>query len=317
MVIVPEAKNAGAGAAIVHKLQEFNIRKDMVIIQGSLTELAPGVAAGYPCMRMSSTDYAGTIAAGIEFTGFGWNELDKISAATQAGLKVIVWTTQRNVDLQAAMDAGAIAAFSDDPVYQAGLHRLTKDPYDKLAFYHGNLRGSPVSVTLDTAEAAISVSTRSLGRQDTVLLGWASPVADPKNFDLEFSIKFTSSAFDSSYAVVATQETDRPIINNTSESGKFSMNMIMRRDGRIELQVKEGLAGGPVAQSSAEPDPRKLIALNTWVPFRLTVTPEDITLQRTDADVSATIENNVIRGSYLFAGASGADVKFRSMILNE
>jgi glycerophosphoryl diester phosphodiesterase len=56
VVVVPEAKNAGSGAAIVRKLQEFNIRTDMVIIQGSsLAELEAGLAAGYPCMRMSST----------------------------------------------------------------------------------------------------------------------------------------------------------------------------------------------------------------------------------------------------------------------
>lgn len=317
VVIVPEAKNAGAGAAIVSKLQEFGIRKDMVIIQGSITELAPDVAAGYPCMRMSSTDYAGTIAAGIEFIGFGWNEFETISAASAAGLKVIVWTTQRNVDLDSAVAAGAIATFSDDPVYQSGLHRLNKDPYYTKAFYHGNLHDSTVAVSLDIAESAIFIPTRSLGREDTVLLGWASPVIDPENFVLNFSMKFTSVASDSSYGVIATQTTDKAIINDALESEKISMNMIMCRNGRIELQVKDGFAGGPVATSSVGPNADELITLDTLVPFRLTVTPTQITLERTDANVSAILFNSQVRGGYLFAGSKGADVKFRSMTLTE
>ena len=317
VVIVPEAKNTGAGTAIVGKLQEFNIRKDMVIIQGSISELAAGVAAGYPCMRMSSTDYAGTKAAGIEFTGFGWNETAKIAAATEAGLKVIVWTTKRNVDLDSALTAGAIAAFSDEPVYQAGLHRTSHDPYGSKAIYHGDLHEPSVAVTLDTAESAIVVPTSSLTHQDTVLLGWASPVLDPQNFVLTFSMKFAGVSSDSGFALIATQTTDRAMSNDTPEAGKIAMNMIMRRDGRIGLYVYDGAVAGPSAVSSESAMSAELIALDTWVPCRLTVTPTQITLERLDLAVSASIENSQVRGAYLFAGSKNADVKFRSMTLTE
>lgn len=318
VVIVPEAKNAGAGAAIVEKLQEFGIRKDMVIIQSpSLAELATGVAAGYSCMRMSSTDYAATLAAGIEFTGFGWNETAKIAAAAAAGLKVIVWTTQRNVDLDSALGAGAIAAFSDDPVYQAGLHRRNQDPYGSKARYHGDLRAPTLGVTLDVAESAIVVPTKTLAHQDTVLLGWASPVADPANFVLDFSMKFTGVASDSGYGVIATQTTDRAISNDAPEVGKVSMNLIMRRDGRIGLYVLDGVGGGPSVFSSESAVPSELISLDVWVPCRITVSPDQITFERRDMAVSATIVNSQIRGSYIFAGSKYADVKFRSMSLTE
>jgi glycerophosphoryl diester phosphodiesterase len=318
VVIVPEAKNTGAGAAIVRKLMEFNIRKDMAIIQApSITELEAGVAAGYPCMRMYSTNYEETKAAGVGFTGFVWNETANIAAATAAGLKVIVWTTQRNVDLDSALAAGAIAAFSDDPVYQAGLHRTSHDPYGSKARYHGDLRASSVAVSLDTAESAIVIPTKSLAWQDTALLGWASPVVDPGNFVLDFFMKFTGVTSDSAFGVIATQTTDRAITNDASESGKISMNMIMRRDGRIGLYVLDGAAGGPNAVSSGVAIPEELIQLDTWVPFRLTVTPTQIILQRLDMAVSATIANSQVRGAYLFAGAKGADVKFRAMILSK
>lgn len=318
VILVPEAKNAGAGAAIVRKLQEFNIRKDMAIIQSSsLTELASGVAAGYPCMRMSSTAYQETLAAGVEFTGFGWHETANIAAATAAGLKVFVWTTQRNVDLNSALAAGAIAAFSDDPVYQAGLHRLSHDTYQSKARYHGDLRASSVPVTLDTTESAIVVPTKSLTWQDTVLLGWASPVVTPSNFILNFSMKFTGVSSDPAFGVIATQTTDRAIVNDALEVDKVSMNMIMRRDGRLGIYVYDGLAGGPSAVSSGAAIPEELIALNTWVPYRLTVTPTQITLERLDMPVSATLVNSQIRGAYLFVGSKGADVKFKSMTLTE
>jgi glycerophosphoryl diester phosphodiesterase len=316
VVIVPEAKNAGAGAAIVGKLLDFGIRKDMVIIQSPhLVELAPAVAAGYPCMRMSNTNYAETLNAGIEFTGFGWHETAKIAAATAAGLKVIVWTTQRNVDLDAALAAGAIAAFSDDPVYQAGLHRRSHDPYGSKAFYHGDIRSARVS--LDHAESAIRVSTKSWANQDTVLLGWASPVEDPEDFVLDFSMKFTAVSDDSACGVIATQTTDRAIVNDMPESAKISMNMIMRRDGRIGLYVSDGATGGPTAVSSESAIPGEMIALDTWVPYRLTVTPVQITLERLDMTVSATLVNSQVRGACLFAGSKGADVKFRAMTLSE
>jgi glycerophosphoryl diester phosphodiesterase len=316
VVIVPEAKSAGAGRAIVGKLLEFGIRKDMVIIQSPhLTELTPAVTAGYPCMRMSNTNYAETINAGIEFTGFGWNETAKIAAATEAGLKVIVWTTQRNVDLESALAAGAIAAFSDDPVYQARLHRTGQDRYGSKAFYHGDIRSS--RVTLDSSESAITVSTKLWANQDTVLLGWASPVQDPENFVLDFSMKFTGVSSDSAFGVISTQTTDRAIVNDTPEIAKISMNMIMRRDGRIGLYVHDGIAGGPHAVSSESAMPDELIPLHTWLPYRLTVTPIQITLARQDRAVSVTLVNSQVRGAYLFAGSKGADVKFRAMTLSE
>jgi hypothetical protein len=316
VVIVPEAKNAGAGAAIVGKLLEYGIRKDMVIIQSPhLTELAPAVAAGYPCMRMSNTNYAETLNAGIEFTGFGWNETAKIAAATAAGLRVIVWTTQRNVDLESALAAGAIAAFSDDPVYQSGLHRTRQDRYGGRAFYHGDIRSPRVS--LDGEESAIVVSTKSWANQDTVLLGWASPVQDPENFVLDFSMKFTGVSSDSAFGVIATQTTDRAIVNDSPESAKVSMNLIIRRDGRIEIHVFDGVAGGPHAVSSESAIPGEMITLDAWVPFRLTVTPTQLTLQRLDMAVSATLVNSQVRGAFLFAGSKGADVKFRAMTLSE
>jgi glycerophosphoryl diester phosphodiesterase len=316
VVIVPEAKNTGAGAAIVEKLLEFGIRKDMVIIQSPhLTELAPAVTAGYPCMRMSSTNYLETLNAGIEFTGFGWNETARIAAATAAGLRVIVWTTQRNVDLDSALAAGAIAAFSDDPVYQAGLHRTGQDRYGSKAFYHGDIRSPRVS--LDGAESAIMISTKSWANQDTVLLGWASPVEDPENFVLDFSMKFAGVSSDSACGVIATQTTDRAIVNDTPESAKISMNMLLRRDGRIELHVYDGANPGPVAVSSEAAIPGQMIPLDTWVPFRLTVTPAQIILARLDMAVSTTLVNSQIRGAYLFAGSKGADVKFKAMSLSE
>ena len=316
VVIVPEAKNTGAGAAIVDKLQEFNIRKDMVIIQSPhISELAPAVAAGYPCMRMSSTNYAETIAAGIEFTGFGWYETDKIAAATAAGLKVIVWTIRRNIELETAAAAGAIAAFSDEPVYQEGMHRTSHDMYASKAFYHGDIRTSRVS--LDGAESAIAISTRTWTSQDTVLLGWASPLHQPEDFVLDFSMKFTAVSEDAACGVIATQTSDRAISSDMPEDGKSSMNMIMRRDGRIELHVLDGAQAGPVAVSSDFPIPGQMMPLDEWVPYRLTVTPEDVTLERVGAGVAASIQNSQIRGAYLFAGSKQADVKFRSMTLNE
>jgi hypothetical protein len=91
----------------------------------------------------------------------------------------------------------------------------------------------------------------------------------------------------------------------------------MRRDGRLGLHVYEGAAGGPNAVSSESAIPGEMIALDAWVPFRLTVTPAQITLQRLDMAVSATLVNSQVRGSYLFAGSKGADVKFGAMTLSE
>lgn len=266
-------------------------------------------------MRMSNTNYTETINAGIEFTGFGWNQTANIAAATAAGLKVIVWTTLRNVDLESALAAGAIAAFSDEPVYQAGLHRTSHDRYGSKAFYHGDLRSA--RVTLAPGESAITVSTKSWANQDTVLLGWASPVKDPENFVLDFSMKFADIASDTAYGSITIQTTDRAVISDLPEVGKRAINGIMRRDGRMELHVLDGPDGGPGAVSSASPVTAELIALDTWVPFRLTVTPTQITLERLDMAVSAAIVNNQVRGAYLFAGSKGANVKFRSMTLIE
>ena len=86
VVIVPECKTQGCAPALIAALQRHNIRKDMVIVQGSiLADCGAAVQSGYPAMRMNSTNHAETIAAGIEYTGFGWDEAAKIINATWLG----------------------------------------------------------------------------------------------------------------------------------------------------------------------------------------------------------------------------------------
>jgi hypothetical protein len=85
----------------------------------------------------------------------------------------------------------------------------------------------------------------------------------------------------------------------------------------MELQVFDGAAQGPTAVSSELAMAGEMIALDAWVPFRLTVTPSQLTLERLDMPVSATLVNSQVRGACLFAGSKGADVKFRAMTLTE
>lgn len=322
VVIVPECKTQGCAPALIAALQRHNIRKDMVIVQGSLlADCVAAVQAGYPAMRMSSTNYAETIAAGIEYTGFGWNESSKIIAATAAGLKVIVWTTRRNVESDAAIANGAIAFFSDDPVYQSNLHRTARDQYVTGMVYHGDLRDAPLTAlnTVDVTNKALRIQAQTLSiAQIAQLAGWACPVPNPSNYTLDFSIQFNAPEVNNSrFATLCLKTTDNSNWDDAANAEKFMYNCIMRRDGRIGIYTYNGLAGGPSTVSSASVIPAELMTQDVWYPFRLTVTPTTVTLARLDAQAtSVTHVDSTFRGAYIGLGAKGVDVRFKNLSIS-
>lgn len=321
VVIVPECKTQGIGDKVVAALIKHGIRKDMVIVQGSLlSDCVAVVNAGYQAMRMSSTNYSETLAAGIEYTGFGYTETANIAAATAAGLKVIVWTTKRNLESDSATAAGAIAFFSDDPVYQSNLHKIPTDQYKSKMVYHGDLRESPLTAlnTIDTTDGSLYIKAQTLSvAQITQLLGWASPISNPSNYVLNFSIMFKAPEMNESrFASICIQTTDRAVVNDNVESGKSLYNIIFRRDGRIGIFNYDDVVAGPSTNSSASAIPADLIAQDTWVPFRITVTPTQIIAERVGYAVSVTHVNSTHRGAYLFAGAKAIDVKFKEMTIS-
>jgi hypothetical protein len=186
--------------------------------------------------------------------------------------------------------------------------------------YHGDLRESPLTAlnTIDTTDGSLYIKAQTLSvAQITQLLGWASPISDPSNYVLNFSIMFKAPEINNSrYACICIQTTDRAVVNDAYESGKSMYNIIFRRDGRIGIFNYNDVVVGPNTNSSASAIPADQIAQDTWVPFRITVTPTQIVAERVGYPVSVTHVNSTHRGAYLFAGAKGIDAKFKDMTIS-
>jgi len=187
-VLCPEAKNAGAGRAIVDRLTQYGLL-DAAIVQSFIrAELGPAVAAGGDAMMLTATSAyypAALHASGIHYLGSSAAlPPSRVSPATAAGLDVVTWVVNRRVDAAPWLAAGAIGFFSDDPLYLSGRSPvLPSDPFGQRTYYHGHL-ASPIAGDRGTFSAphAWGYARHQPGLQRR---GLALPIRPPVDVDMK------------------------------------------------------------------------------------------------------------------------------------
>ncbi|HEY3712928.1 MAG TPA: glycerophosphodiester phosphodiesterase family protein [Jatrophihabitantaceae bacterium] len=312
-VLCPEAKNAGAGAAIVERLAEYEVL-DAAIVQSFMqAELGSVVAAGGDALMLTATatyDPVELRAAGIRYLGLSAAlPPSLVPPARAAGLDVVVWVVDRRVDAAPWLAAGAVGFFSNDPLYLSGRSPvLTSDPFGQRTYYHGHLASSIAG------DRGSFCAPNSWGYPDTsaqykgALQGWAGPIAADR-FDLTFTARIDALSGDAGWAgafLAAAHDTSFDDADRY-QPGLRGYHVLLRGSGRLEVHVVDD-GVGRLAGSTATPP----IEPGGTATLRIAVTPTQIAVARTDVTPPATVTvaDATHRGGYFHLGRRAAAVTF-------
>ncbi|HYU03111.1 MAG TPA: glycerophosphodiester phosphodiesterase family protein [Jatrophihabitantaceae bacterium] len=321
-VLCPEAKNAGAGRAIVDRLARYELL-DAAIVQSFMqSELRPAVAAGGDAMMLTATstyDPGELRAAGIRYLGLSAAlPPSLVPAARAAGLDVVVWVVDRRVDAAPWLAAGAVGFFSNDPLYLSGRSPvLTSDPFGQRTYYHGHLASSI------SGDRGTFCAPDGWGYSDTsapykgALQGWASPINETPaadRFEITLTVRIDGVSTNEGWAGAFIAAADDRSFDDADryQPGLGGYHVLLRRSGNLELHVvDDGIAR---FAGSAETPP---IEPGGAATLRIAVTPTQVAVTRADASppVTVTLADATHRGGYVHLGRRAAAVGFSDIAI--
>jgi glycerophosphoryl diester phosphodiesterase len=321
-VLCPEAKNAGAGGAIVERLAQYELL-DAAIVQSFMqAELRPAVAAGGEAMMLTATAAYGPVelrAAGIRYLGLSAAlPPSLVPPARAARLDVVVWVVDRRVDAVPWLAAGAVGFFSNDALYLSGRSPvLTSDPFGQRTYYHGHLASSIAG------DRGSFRGPDGWGYSDTspqykgALQGWASPIEGAPaadRFDITFTVRFDAASSHHGWAGAFIAAADDRSFDDAEryQPGLGGYHVLLRCSGSVELHiVDDGIAR--LAASAGTPP----IEPGGTATLHIAVTPAQVTVTRTDTMPSAilTMADATHRGGYFHLGRRAAAVTFSDVAI--
>lgn len=323
LVVMPEAKSIGTGAAIVERLKAFGVRGVNVVVQSGIAdELIPAIQAGYPTALIAAT-YDGTpTPTELAATGYKWIAVgsstpsEQMTSLCSAGLLVAAYTVNTRKRMGEVINY-VDAIFSDEPLYLAGTKRLTSDPFISQCWYHGHLNGNTNGANGGRGEF---YSPNQWGYDlhlansfASSLMGWANPMGGAETCEavtINVTVKFESSFSSDRWASLAICTTDVAFAVDSPTNSVNGYHFLFHKNGKISI-YKLTNAGAPL-----------LVALSTGVTvipdggsasYRITVTGGNIKLQRLDVPYECSVDDTTYRGSYLHAGAKGVFAKFSAI----
>ncbi|HZE48990.1 MAG TPA: hypothetical protein VE074_05465, partial [Jatrophihabitantaceae bacterium] len=317
-VLCPEAKNAGAGAAIVERLAQYELL-DAAIVQSFMqAELGSVVAAGGDALMLTATaayDPVELRAAGIRYLGLSAAlPPSLVPAARAAGLDVVVWVVDRRVDAAPWLAAGAVGFFSNDPLFLSGRSPvLASDPFGQRTYYHGHLASSIAG------DRGSFCAPNGWGYPDTsaqykgALQGWAGPTTTDR-FDLAFTMRIDALAGDAGWAgafIAAAHDTSFDDADRY-QPGLGGYHVLLRGTGHLEVHVVDDGVDRLAASTATAP-----IEAGGAATLRIAVTPTVVTATRIDVTPPATvtITDATHRGGYLHLGRRAAAVTFSDVAI--
>jgi glycerophosphoryl diester phosphodiesterase len=319
-VLCPEAKNAGAGQAIVDQLLRIGLLDTAIVQSFMRTELAGAIIAGGATMALAATssyNVAELRAAGIRYLGLSAALSPSLVApATAAGLDVVAWVIERRVDAAPWRSAGAVGFVSGDPLYLSGRSPvLVSDPYSRRTFFHGHLASA---VAGDRGQF---VPPHGWGYLDTspgykgALQGWACPISGARcGFTLTLTIGIAAATTPEGWAGVfvcavddrSFDDADRP------EPGLGGYHVLLRQSGNLEVHVVHRGTTHLAASAATAP-----IEPGGSATLRIDVTPTQVAIARVDISPPpvVTMTDATYRGGYFHFGRRAAAVRFSAVTI--
>lgn len=322
VVLCPEAKNTGAGQAIVDQLARYEAL-DAAIVQSFIgAELAPAIAAGGAAMLLTATsayDPVALRAAGVRYLGLSAAlPASLVTPARAAGLDVVVWVVDRRVDALPWLAAGVVGVFSNDPLYVSGRSPvLTSDPFKLRTFHHGHLASSIAGDRGGFYEPAAWGYPDASGAYKGALQGWAGPAggtASHGRSEITLTVRIPAVSADDGWAGAFIAAADDRSFDGADhyQPGVAGYHALIRRSGWLELHiVDEGIAR-PAASTATPP-----IEAGDAARLHIALTPTHVRITRSDTTppVTLSIADTTYRGGYFHLGRRAAAATFSDIAI--
>lgn len=314
-ILVIEAKNTGAMAAIMALLAAHGVAKQSVILQSfTQADATAAAAAGYPALWLGTTNYTAAAAAGIQWIGPAKANVTSTlcTNAHAAGVKVVTYTVNRRYEWDALAAMGCDGTFSDDPDYVSRRISLKTDLYTSKSWAPGQQANSTSTRGNWTADGWGIVKDATAGVSHLVNQGYLTPT-NPSSFVLDLEMKITDPVNTGRWGSVWLSPNDFPFVDAAAD-GAFGYHLLLRASGEMHIYKVVNNTAAAV-----------LVALGTglsattglWVPVRITVTATQITFRRNDTAQQISVTDSSYRPLRQIAfGASQADVRFRNAVVN-
>jgi glycerophosphoryl diester phosphodiesterase len=327
IIFAPEAKDAGGGQKVVDILTAYGVPKDQaLVVNFSLSELAPAVAAGYPALLeindAVNDSKTAPKAAGVTWVGMDVSVSDAaIAAWVAAGYKVVIYTVNRRWQRDRCLALGVSGFYSDDPEYlSTNLPASNVDSYATAKWP----RGVFTSTETTTVHRGKFYTGGYWGWDlsngvSHNLQGWACPIKGNPNAN-SFTI-YADCYYEGAFGGDTTRWSGIFLADSTmkdmayDDSGATTENgylIAFRKSGTITIFKKVAGVASTLATITST-----LIADAAEVRYKLTVTPTTITASRlnTDGTVAATgsATDSTFRGGYFHMGRNQIGGRWRNI----
>ncbi len=324
IILMLEPKVSGAGLPIVKKLQQHNVRPDMVIINSFLpSELTHAKAAGYPTI-LNLPAYTGTpLPSQLAAAGYYGvsthvtTDVKQMDALRAAGLKVIPYTAQTHAVIN-ALRGHCDAIYADDPFYMEGTWRRTIDPFSTQTWYPGmqSNNSSPSSRGAFYPPNLWGVDASDTGAWKGILQGWACPLGGGKadHGTITYSVGFdrTYLGDNSRFAWIAVMNSDRPLTSDAPLNERAGYTFLARKNGVLEI-YKYYFDGAAWTYKSMGTTTSAPISTNATARYKVSITETNLTFSRLDTPASLSVNDASVRGVFLHGGTKGLFAKFSSI----
>jgi len=323
VVLQIEAKTAGTAAALARDVVRYGVEDSVILSTAFWAAIPDLVASGAHTRFVMST---GVEKTPTEVAVAGCSGIDVVhnaAAMTEAligdfhtaGLTVFGYTPDRQADVAVWVAKGGDGWYSDDPVYSAGIqngysYRLSKMPFTSQTYYHGHIPGSANIRGVFTPPDGWGISdTVNLGAR-TNLAGGICPIKgdpDADTFTIDFTIKIESMVDTGRWAgFYVGFDSDDQFNDGATDVGRNGYRCLINGGGSVEIaKYTDGVSVGNVATASST-----ALSLPATITGKVTVSPTQVILQRTDVAATATANDATYRGGYVHFGMSGVTARF-------
>lgn len=320
-VLWPEAKNAGAGAAIVAALKRHGIPKNCAVVQSfMIDELKAAAAEGYGAafgLDPAAASWGDLQSRGVTHLFHSAWTAPQVAAAKAVGITPVIYTVNRRVDWAAAKAVGVEMVFSDDPLWTSGAWKpMKQDPFAGQTWTPGMLedkagwRGSFVGGSAWGFTAADN-------SYQGCLQGWACPIGGNESasaFTIDLLAQFdTINGGDMTrhIDIFVCANSDLPFTDNAFDAIS-GYNILVRMSGLLQIYKKPPSgAVTKIAEYSGA-----ALSTGRFYDIRISVTPNDVSISIPSLSRVATVADSSYRGGYFHIGRNGVACRFKQIVIS-
>jgi glycerophosphoryl diester phosphodiesterase/lysophospholipase L1-like esterase len=284
----------------------------------ALSAQAAGLRQWVYMDAVDSDSLIGTVAAYADIIGMPVEASDaKITTAVGTGTPVMVWAVRRRWERTRLAGLGVGLFMCTNPEYvSTSTAARTTDAFHVGARIAGDL---PCSDSwLPTYDAATGTVALQPSTSSGLVLGSMCPIANAvASYEITFAFQWPQLPGDTSTHadVFFGHADDRPYVHQgTSNVGGY--HLVARANGQWQLYSH---AAGSGTGTQLATQTNTAIAAGAWVTGKITVTPSDVTIQRTDlAGTPLTVANTTYRGGYfgITSGSSSTATLWQNVAVN-